>query len=250
MRDTDADWEAVAQSQPYWGVLSTEKFEGKVLEAQTEEEFFASGNAYVDNLLGALHKFFPEVERPKRVLDFGCGVGRLALAFARYAEEVTGLDISPEMLRLARSHANDRGITNARFLQSDDNLSEASDLFDLVNSIIVLQHIPPERGLRIIERLVQKARPGGLFALQVTYGKARKFLVHEQGAARYYRRDGNNLVDLLPAETALPEGTITMFDYDLNAIIALLSTYSGSPILLLPTRDDDHLGVQFIGLRA
>jgi hypothetical protein len=41
-----------------------------------------------------------------------------------------------------------------------------------------------------------------------------------------------------------------MFDYDLNAIVALLSTYSGSPILALPTRDDDHLGVQFIGVRV
>jgi hypothetical protein len=41
-----------------------------------------------------------------------------------------------------------------------------------------------------------------------------------------------------------------MFDYDLNHVVANLSVYAGHPILMLPTLDDDHLGVHFVFQRA
>ena len=92
--------------------------------------------------------------------------------------------------------------------------------------------------------------PGGAFALQMTYGRARRFLAHEQPRARFYRRSGSTLVDLLDSGYQPAEGTITMYDYDLNEIMALLSQHAGSPLLVLPTCDDDHLGAQFIGRRT
>jgi ubiquinone/menaquinone biosynthesis C-methylase UbiE len=41
---------------------------------------------------------------PRKILDFGCGVGRSPVAFAAMAEEVVGLDVSPAMLREARAN--------------------------------------------------------------------------------------------------------------------------------------------------
>lgn len=41
-----------------------------------------------------------------------------------------------------------------------------------------------------------------------------------------------------------------MFDYDFNAAIALVATYGGTPVLVLPTNDDGHLGVHLIFRRA
>jgi len=153
-------------------------------------------------------------------------------------------------LELARSNAIKAGASNIKLLQSDDKLSQVTGQFDLVNSFIVLQHIPPERGIRLIRDLIERTRVGGVCSLQLTYARERRFLTHEAPRASYYRRSGNALTDLVASDSQHPTGTITMFDYDLNEVFAVLSEYGGHPILSLPTRDDGHLGVHFVFRRA
>ena len=53
--------------------------------------------------------------RGKRVIDVGCGDGRMALGCARYASEVVGIDPDPEAIRLARKKARELGAANVRF---------------------------------------------------------------------------------------------------------------------------------------
>jgi ubiquinone/menaquinone biosynthesis C-methylase UbiE len=53
--------------------------------------------------------------RRKRVIDVGCGDGRMALGCAPHASEVVGVDPDPEAIRLARKKARQLGVTNARF---------------------------------------------------------------------------------------------------------------------------------------
>ena len=59
-------------------------------------------------------------------------------------------------------------ISNASFVISDDELSKATGMFDLVLSYIVLQHIEPERGLKIIDRLLSRVSPGGIAVVQAS----------------------------------------------------------------------------------
>ena len=54
------------------------------------------------------------------------------------------------------------------------------------------------------------------------------------------------LFDLGVEESGHPVGTITMFDYDLNQIFAIISAHAGAPMLALPTEDDGHLGLHLI----
>ncbi len=53
--------------------------------------------------------------RRKRVIDVGCGDGRMALGCAPYASEVVGVDPDPEAIRLARAKARQLGAANVRF---------------------------------------------------------------------------------------------------------------------------------------
>ncbi len=53
--------------------------------------------------------------RGKRVLDVGCGDGRLALGVAAIARSVDGLDPDPESVAAARSAARAAGVRNVRF---------------------------------------------------------------------------------------------------------------------------------------
>ena len=71
----------------------------------------------------------------RRLLDLGCGTGRLTRAIARRAQEVTAVDVSPEMLRLAREHCAGHG--NVAFVEADlFNLPLTLGVFDCVISVI------------------------------------------------------------------------------------------------------------------
>ncbi len=57
----------------------------------------------------------PALVRGKRVLDLGCGDGRLALGVAPFAKDVVGIDPDAELIESARSRARDAGLGNVRF---------------------------------------------------------------------------------------------------------------------------------------
>jgi SAM-dependent methyltransferase len=250
LRDTDRDWKKVAEDDPYWGVLSQDEYRKGTMDDVAFDRFMASGTTYAQDVFGLIKKHLSPAFAPDRVLDVGCGVGRLVIPFARLCKEAVGVDIAPAMLALAAKHAKQANVTNLKLVQSDDELSQAIGEFDLVNTYIVLQHIPPQRGYQLIQRMISKLKIGGVGSIQLTYAKARRFFEHEQPKAAYYRRDGDVITDIVSTDWQPPEGTINMFDYDLNQVVAIISRACGHPVLMLPTNDDSHLGVHFIFVRV
>ena len=57
----------------------------------------------------------PPLVRGKRVLDLGCGDGRLALGVAPFATRVDGIDPDPEAIAEAKRNARKAGVRNVRF---------------------------------------------------------------------------------------------------------------------------------------
>ena len=106
----------------------------------------------------------PAAGNPNRILDIGCGTGRLLFAAAERfprAEKI-GVDISPRMIEVARANAPQGG--QFRFeVASADSLPFPDASFDLAFSTISLHHWPdPLAGLREICRVTE---PGGYFLL-------------------------------------------------------------------------------------
>lgn len=249
-RDTDRDWKRVAREDPFWGVLSQDEYRKGEMDDARLAQFMATGELFVDNLLALVRKHLAPGFAPKRAFDFGCGVGRLLIPLSRHVEQAVGADVAPAMLTLCARHAKKAGAENITLVQSDDALGGVEGSFDLVNTYIVLQHIPPSRGYRLIQALIDRLETGGVGSIQVTYAKSREYLVHEAPRALYYRRDGDTIVDLLEGDWSPPEGTINMYDYDLNEVMARIARHAGHPVVVLPTGDDGHLGTHFVFQKA
>lgn len=167
---TDIEWEKWGAKDPYFGVLTNPRFRKSEMTSEARQEFFSSGRIHVDYVLAACRLHMDPVFAPARVLDFGCGVGRLLIPFAETAVEVVGMDVAPSMLAEARKNMQEIGIENVSLALSDDALSTAEGQFDLVHSCIVLQHIEVARGRALFSHLVDKVRGGGCGAIHVTFG--------------------------------------------------------------------------------
>lgn len=166
---TDVEWEKWGAQDPYFGVLTDPKFRREHIDDAAIEEFFALGRHHVDQVLHTCRARLDAGFQPRRVLDFGCGVGRLVLPFAAVAEHVVGVDVSPSMLKEAQDNCAKAGVHNVTLVASDDSLSLVQGRFDLVHSCIVLQHIEIVRGLAIFKELMDRIEPGGIGVLQITF---------------------------------------------------------------------------------
>ncbi|MGI9090998.1 MAG: class I SAM-dependent methyltransferase [Gemmatimonadaceae bacterium] len=167
--DSDKDWERFGQTDPYYAVLSEERFRRDQLTSDGLTEFFRSGREHVERVLAIIRERLDPAFRPMHALDFGCGVGRVLVPLAECCEAVTGLDISEAMLAEARRNCECAGMANVQLGLADDDVSAAVGAYDLVHCYIVLQHVPVPRGERIIRALVKRLAPRGVAVLHVTY---------------------------------------------------------------------------------
>jgi 2-polyprenyl-3-methyl-5-hydroxy-6-metoxy-1,4-benzoquinol methylase len=250
-RDTDTDWRAIAEADPYWGVLSIDRYRGQQLAEDQQADFFKTGEAFVESVVRDARAHFDKHFAPTRSMDFGCGVGRLLIPMARHTEgETVGVDVAPKMLAIAQRHVEQSNLSNVALILGDDELSNVRGDFDLINSFIVFQHIPPTRGYAITSKLLSLLRPQGVASLHYTFAKARKHFMHESGAAAFYRRDGGTIHDLLPTPPKLKVGSVHMFDYDLNSLMALFAVHGITGLIAKSINHDGHLGVHFIFRRG
>src|SRR6266545_4390324 len=131
-------WERNAEIDPLWAILALPGKEGR---AWDPDEFFATGERDVAELFRDLDERGVH-PHPRRALDFGCGVGRLTRALASRFEQVDGVDVSPTMVAAARRYGGASERVRFHVGATPDLRSFASGSFDLVLSILVLQHIP------------------------------------------------------------------------------------------------------------
>ncbi len=93
----------------------------------------------------------------KRVLDLGCGAGQLSADLVDRGASVTGIDVSPAMIELARTRLGDR----ARFEVGDldDPLPFEAASFDLVVASLVLHYL--EDWASVLGEVRRVLRPAG-----------------------------------------------------------------------------------------
>jgi ubiquinone/menaquinone biosynthesis C-methylase UbiE len=124
------------------------------------DEFHLGGRESTEALAG-----FMELRPGMQLLDIGCGIGGPARYFAERGCRVTGVDLTPDFLRVAESLT--------RLLKLDDRLTfrQASGLelpfesasFDGAYEIHVGMNIPDKAG--VFREVARVLKPGGRFAI-------------------------------------------------------------------------------------
>lgn len=249
MGSADKDWELWGQDDPYYGVLADEKFRRHNLSQETLRDFFASGEEHVNRVLGVIWQHLEANFKPTKALDFGCGVGRLAVPLAGLCKTVTGLDVSKPMLVEAEKNCRDKGITNARFLASDDQLSGLDGEYDFIHSFIVFQHIPIRRGEQILEKLLARLTVGGAAVLHFTYDRQASFLRKAVNWVRHNIPLAHPVFNILQ-DKRLAERPIQMNYYNLGRLINIFHDNNLTSLFLETTNHGGHCGVVFYGLKS
>jgi SAM-dependent methyltransferase len=94
------------------------------------------------------------------VLDVACGPGLLACAFARLAQHVTGIDVTPQMLEQAREQQRQQRLNNLTWRQGDaQSLPFEDATFSIVSSRFAFHHFLDP--LAVLKEMRRVCRPGG-----------------------------------------------------------------------------------------
>ena len=218
--DTDENWEQFGRQDPYYGVITHDKYRRENLSAERRHEFFESGVAHMEAVLSTVRQRLDAEFTVKRALYFGCGVGRLLIPLARIAEEVTGVDVSDAMLEEARKNCAAQSVRNVLLVKSDDALSLLDGTYDFIHSFIVFQHIPVQRGERLFAQLLTRLAPGGIGVFHFKYGQDFEYRKLHTWLDRHVPGGGHLLNLSKGRKFSAPR--MQMYTYDLNVLCALL----------------------------
>lgn len=151
-----------------WGETEPGAWEGRV-------------PACLDAILPALR---PAIDRAfhdrgaARVLDLGCGIGRLTMPTARAVPwaTVVGVDVSLPMLIRADAEARRAGVENVEWLEGDGRRLPDVGALDAAFCMVVFQHMPWEAACGYIRDVAAALRPGGAFRFQVVEGERAEWM--------------------------------------------------------------------------
>lgn len=209
-----------AAREPYFSILTDPRFLRDRLTPETEREFFASGEAIVSWMLGVVDAALVPQFAPMSILEYGCGIGRLALPLARRPAAVTAVDRSPAMLAFAKEEADRRGLGHVTF-QTPDETFASTRTFDLVVCYHVLQRLPRVDALALMRRLFALTGSGGVAVFQWPYRSHEDGFV---GTSRWLRESvpgANAIVNALKRKP-LDEPFIPTHTFDVNEGLTVL----------------------------
>jgi len=152
------EWNERALEDPHYYVAFGQR-------EQDEAGFLATAADVLKSLEAELQRFPKHGNRRAwRALEIGCGPGRLMKPLSRNFGEIHGVDVSDEMIRLARERLGQIPHAHVHATHGATLALFADDSFDFVYSYAVFQHIPSrDVVLSYMEETRRVLKPGGIF---------------------------------------------------------------------------------------
>ena len=137
-------------------------------------------------------------KRPRNILDFGGGVGLLAVPLAREGFDVTLADLDSTTLSFALFHAKQRGV-HLKVWKSDVEAAPPDKKYDVIMCMDVLEHLPRDVLHDVVDKLVKLKHAGTQIIISAPFGRTATHPMHMD-----LSDDTKQQIERL--RTALPEG--------------------------------------------
>lgn len=164
---------------------------------QYEQEVFTKNTAAeIDFLMETL-----QLAPGASILDVGCGTGRHSLVLAKLGFQVTGVDISPDMLAIAEAARQESGLQarfmcrNAREFVAEQPQDAAVCLCEGALCLLGSADDPIEADMRLLRNVYASLKPGAPFILTALNASRHIRMYSDQDVAEG-RFDYLNLVEL------------------------------------------------------
>jgi SAM-dependent methyltransferase len=216
------DWNTFGETEPYFAVLTHDRFLCEQMSDDDRESFFAFGEADIAQIFDLIDI------APKSALDFGCGVGRLTRALVKRVDRVAGVDAAESMLRIAREN-----VPNATF-----STAIPDERFDLIVSLLVFQHIPIRRGEALLGDLLDHL--DGVAALHFTFHVPGSFVRRIARRVRARFPFVHRLAQRIRGERKMPY--MQMNEYDLDRVLAIMRSHGCADPRIIRT---NQRGIEF-----
>jgi ubiquinone/menaquinone biosynthesis C-methylase UbiE len=135
-----------------------------------------------------------QLRRGDRVLDVGCGPGRLAMVFAeRVAPDgsVDGIDASPQMINRAITQARKRGVSANFRLAYAQQLPFPDATFDALSCTLALHHVAEDDHLTAVKEMYRVLKPGG----RILIAEFHKSRWHPHPGPKWLRHSTEDMLD-------------------------------------------------------
>ncbi len=167
------DWNELANADAKWSIVSDPS---KKYDQWDDIEFFKTGEEDIKAFMEKINVSGLTVDK-NEALDFGCGIGRLSNALSKYYKKVFGIDISDKMISDAKKiHKKNENIKFIKNTEPDLKIFE-DEKFDLIYSLIVLQHIPKKKLIKsFLKEFIRISKKGGIIFFQLPSIKNRSYL--------------------------------------------------------------------------
>lgn len=159
LKELQSNWQKFGKQDPLWAILTVEDKKGGKWDL---EQFFDRGRQEIDMTMDYTRSSLGLTMMKGRALDFGCGVGRLTQALAKYFEEVVGVDIAPSMLEGARKYNRFGDKCQYVLNERDDLRIFDRNHFDFIYSNMVLHHMQPAYCKAYLKEFLRVLSPSGL----------------------------------------------------------------------------------------
>jgi len=123
-----------------------------------------------------IEEIFKTIKKPKNILEIGCGTGNYTKILLERGYEVTAIDISGEMLEIAREKCS------TKFLEGDIRTIKINDKFDCCLAMFaVMGYITKNRDIiKALINIREHLKPNGIFIFDVWNGLSVMRILPEQ----------------------------------------------------------------------
>jgi|HigsolmetaAR203D_1030402.scaffolds.fasta_scaffold00595_20 SAM-dependent methyltransferase len=195
-------------------------------------------NEAIDKIILPAEKYFlGNISRkPSKILDIGCGTGRISMYLAELGHDVTGIDVSSEMIKIARGFVKNSSL-KINFFVVDNELHKFhnDNQFDYILAFKVYCYLPAAGRVRFLEQAWKMLKPGG--CLLLTQQIVPDENIHEAKDTFYYQ-EARKYTSLEDGDTfPLGKGYVHWFTFR-----KLETELKRSPFEIISCNDDVKFG--------